>query len=64
VHRSMVSTQTILRLAIIDSNLDRNRSINEANDRCGNPNEVRVSSVGCTSKSMKILVSRLKGGVG
>ena len=47
----MVSSKSILVVAIIDSYFDRDRSINETNDGGWDSNEICVAFIGSTSKS-------------
>lgn len=51
VHRCVVGTETVLVVAIVDTNLDGNRGIDESDDSGRNTNKVCVPSVGSTSKS-------------
>ena len=51
VNGSMVSPKSVFVVAIIDSYLDGDRSINEADDSRWDSYEVGVSLVGSTSKS-------------
>lgn len=41
----MVCPQSVLVVAVVDSDFDGNRSIDKSNDGGGNSNEVRVSFV-------------------
>lgn len=36
----MIGAESVLVLAVVDGDLDGDRSVNEANDRCGNTDEV------------------------
>jgi hypothetical protein len=54
VRRSVVGTETVLVTAVVDSNLDRNGSVNEANDSSGNADVVGVAAVSSTSKASNI----------
>jgi hypothetical protein len=49
--RSVVGAESVLVVAIIDSNLDRNRCVNQTDDRGRNSDKVGVPSVCRTSKS-------------
>jgi len=50
-HGSVVSTQTVLVVAVVDGNLDRHGGINQANDRGRDSDEVGVAAVRSTGKS-------------
>lgn len=52
VHGSVVGTQTVLVVAVVDGNLDRDRGINQTNDSGGDTNEVGVSAVGSTGETV------------
>lgn len=45
VHGGMVSTETVLVVSVVHSDLDGYRSINQTNDRGGNTDKVGVSAV-------------------
>ncbi len=47
----MVGTQAVLVVAIVDSDLDRHRSIDQSNDCCWNADEVGISAVGGAGKA-------------
>lgn len=47
----MVGAESVLMLAVVDGDLDGDRSVNKANDRCWNTDVVCCSAVGCASKS-------------
>lgn len=51
VHRGMVGTESVLVVAIVDSNLDRNGRIDETNDCRGNADIIGVSAIGGTRES-------------
>ena len=53
----VVCSKTILVVAIVDSYLDRNRSIDETDDSGGNPDEVCVSFVCRTCKPRQAAIS-------
>lgn len=48
---SVVGTQSVLVVAVVDGDLDRDRCINQTDDRGGNADVVGVSSVGRTGES-------------
>ena len=52
VHGSVVGTKTVLVVVVVDTNLDRDGSVNETNDGGGNTDEVGVSAVGSTCESV------------
>lgn len=54
VHRCMVSTQPILIVAIIYSDLDRDRGVNQTDHGGRNANKVGVPAVGRASKSVVV----------
>lgn len=56
VHGCVVSTETVLVVAIVDGNLDRDRSIDQTNDGGWDADVVGVASVRSTSESMRRLV--------
>lgn len=62
VHGSMVSSKTILVVAVVDSNLDTDTSIDQTNDRRGNANVVGVPAVRRTSKSAYLMLTLLNNG--
>lgn len=47
----MVGSESVFVLAVVDGDLDGDRSVNKANDRCWNANVVCCSAVGCACKS-------------
>ena len=47
----MVSSQSVLVVAIVNSNLDADAGINEANDCCRNADVIGIPPVRRTSKS-------------
>lgn len=53
LHGSMVSSQTVLVVAVVDGNLDRDRCINQTNDSGRDSDVVGVASVGSTGKSAR-----------
>lgn len=52
VHGSVVGTQTVLVVAVVDGDLDGDGSVNETNDGGRNTNVVGVSAVGGTSETV------------
>lgn len=50
VDRCMICSQAVLVVAVIDSNLDRHRGVNQANDSGWYSDEVGVPAVGGTSE--------------
>lgn len=52
MNRCVIGAQAILVISIIDTDLDRNRCINQTDNSGGNTNEVTVSSIGGTCKSV------------
>lgn len=54
--RSMVSTETVLVVAVVDGNLDGNGSINQTNHSSGDSDEVGVAAVRRTGESTELLV--------
>lgn len=56
VDRSVVGAETVLVLAVVDGDLDGYRGVNEANDRCGDADEIGCSAVGCARISVVVLV--------
>lgn len=54
--RGVVSTETVLVVAVVDGNLDGHRSIDQTNHRSGDTDEVGVAAVRCTCKSVGLLV--------
>jgi hypothetical protein len=51
VHGCVVSSQTVLVVAIVDGNLDADRGIDQTDDGSGDTNVVGSPAVGCASKS-------------
>lgn len=51
VHGSMVSSKSVLVIAIVDGNLDADACVDQANDSSGNADVVGVPSVGGTCES-------------
>lgn len=51
VHRSVVSTETVLVVAVVDGDLDGDRSINQTDDSGGDTDVVGVSTVCGTSET-------------
>ncbi len=56
LHWGVVSTQTVLVIAIVDGNFDRHGSIDQSNHRSWDPNVVGIAAVGSTCKSVDGLV--------
>ena len=54
LHWCVVCTKSVLVVAIVDRHLDRDGCINQTNDGGRYPNEVCVSAVCSTSKSVKV----------
>lgn len=54
VHRGVVRAQPVLIVAVVDGDLDGDRSIDQANDSRRDPNEVGVSAVGRARKATVI----------
>lgn len=54
--RGVVGAETVLILAMVDGDLDGDRGVNEANDRCGDADEIGCSAVGCARKPVVVLV--------
>jgi hypothetical protein len=52
VHGSVVGTKTVLVVGVVDTNLDRDGSVNETNNGGGDTDEVGVSAVRSTSESV------------
>jgi hypothetical protein len=50
----VVSSKSVLQLAVVDGNLDADSGIDETDDCGGNSDEVGVSSVACTCKLLRI----------
>ena len=50
MHWCMVCTKPVLVVAIVDSNLDRHRSVYQTNDSSRHPDEVGVPAIGGTSE--------------
>lgn len=53
VHRSVVGTETVLVVAVVDGDLDRDGGIDQTNDGGGNTNVVGVTAVGGASKTAR-----------
>lgn len=51
VDRGVVGAETVLVLVVVDGDLDGDRGVDQANDRCGDADEVGCSAVGCAGKS-------------
>lgn len=51
VNRSMIGSETVLVVAVVDGNLDRDRCINQTNYGGGNSNEISVAAVGCAGET-------------
>ena len=51
VHRGVVRSETVLVVAVVDSDLDTDAGIDQANDGSWDTDEVGVPSVGGASKS-------------
>ncbi len=51
VHRSMVSSETVLVVAIVDRNLDRDGRVDQADDGGGNTDEIGVPAVDSACES-------------
>ena len=51
MHGSVVSTQSVLIVAVVDGNLNTNTGIDEANDSGGNTDVVGAPAVRGTGKS-------------
>ena len=51
VDGSVVCTETVLVVGVVDADLDGDGSIDQANDGCGNADEVGVAAVGSACKS-------------
>ena len=47
----MVCTETVLVVGVVDADLDGDGSVDQANDGCGNADEVGVAAVGSACKS-------------
>lgn len=52
VHGSVVGTQTVLVVGVVDTNLDRDGSVDKTNNGGGNTDEVGVSAVRSTSETV------------
>lgn len=57
MHRCVISTQAVLIIAIVDSNLDRHGSVDQTNHRGRHSDEIGVPAVGGTSESASVIVS-------
>lgn len=53
VHWCVVGTQAVFVVAVVDSHLDRDRGVDQTNDGSGDTDEVGVSAVRSTSKSVR-----------
>lgn len=51
VDGSVVCTETVLVVGVVDADLDGDGSVDQANDGCGNADEVGVAAVGSACKS-------------
>lgn len=51
MHRSVVSTEPVLVVAIVNGDLDTDTGVNETNDSCGNADVVGVPSIGSARES-------------
>lgn len=60
LHWGVVGTKTVLVVAVVDSNLDGDRGINQTNHGGWDSDVVGVAAVGCTSKSVSMLVLFMK----
>lgn len=55
-NRGVVSTKTVLVVAVVNSDLDGHRSIDQTNHSSGDTDEVGVTAVRCTGESVRMLV--------
>ena len=51
VDGGVVCTEAVLVVGVVDADLDGDRSVDQANDGCGNADEVGVAAVGSACKS-------------
>ncbi len=56
MHRSMVRSQAVFVVAVVDCNFDRHRGVNQTDDGRRNPNEVGVSAICSASEPALITI--------